>query len=100
MTTLNPIFLNGTQEELLTEIEVIDEISDETKVILLNDDINTFDWVIECLVEICEHDYLQAEQCALLVHYKGKATVKTGEKEKMKAICQALCDSQLSAIIA
>jgi ATP-dependent Clp protease adaptor protein ClpS len=91
--------LNGTKEELDEEIAVLDEITDETKVILLNDDVNTFDWVIECLVEVCEHDYIQAEQCAMLVHYKGKATVKTGEKEKMKAICQALCDSQLSAII-
>jgi ATP-dependent Clp protease adaptor protein ClpS len=100
MAQLNPANLNGTQEELFPEVDVIDETTDETKVILLNDDVNTFDWVIQCLVDVCEHDYLQAEQCALLVHYKGKATVKTGEKEKMKAICQALCDSQLSAIIA
>ena len=99
MAVLNPTSLNGTQEELLAEVVIVNETLDETKVILLNDDVNTIDWVIECLVDVCEHDYLQAEQCAMLVHYKGKATVKTGEKEKMKAICQALCDSQLSAII-
>ncbi len=100
MAQIKPANLNGTQEELFADVDVIDETTDETKVILLNDDVNTFDWVIQCLVDVCEHDYLQAEQCAMLVHYKGKATVKTGEKEKMKAICQALCDSQLSAIIA
>lgn len=72
----------------------------ESKVLLFNDDVNTFDWVIECLVDICEHDPLQAEQCALLVHFKGKTVVKSGNTSEMKAICQALCDRSLSAVIA
>jgi ATP-dependent Clp protease adaptor protein ClpS len=87
MSTIATYNLNGTKEELDEDISVLEEITDETKVILLNDDVNTFDWVIECLVEVCEHDYIQAEQCAMLVHYKGKATVNTGEKEKLIAIC-------------
>ena len=88
--------------ELLIEeelVEVLDEITDRQKLILHNDDVNTFDHVIDCLVRICKHDELQAEQCAFLVHFKGKAIVKSGSQEKMKSICQALCDRDLSAII-
>lgn len=81
------------------EIALLEDQENLYKVILYNDDVNTFDWVIECLVDICQHDPLQAEQCALLVHYKGKANVKNGELEEMQAICQALCDCSLSAVV-
>src|ERR1041384_4123254 len=81
------------------EVEVLELVDEGVKVVLYNDDVNTFDWVIECLVEICEHESLQAEQCAMLVHFKGKAIVKTGSDEKMAGICQALCDRGLSALI-
>jgi ATP-dependent Clp protease adaptor protein ClpS len=81
------------------EVDVLDEVAESFQVILYNDDVNTFDWVIECLVEICEHETLQAEQCALLVHFKGKAVVKSGGLEEMQAICQALCDRSLSAVV-
>ncbi len=81
------------------EVALLDEISEEYKVLLYNDDVNTFDWVIECLIDICKHDELQAEQCALLVHYKGKAIVKVGGIEEMKTICEALCDRDLAAAV-
>jgi ATP-dependent Clp protease adaptor protein ClpS len=81
------------------EVDVLDAVDEGLKVVLYNDDVNTFDWVIECLCELCEHDEIQAEQCAVLVHYKGKAVVKTGEEDKMKSICQALCDRGLSAVV-
>lgn len=81
------------------EVDLLELEVESYKVILYNDDVNTFDWVIECLVEICSHDPLQAEQCALLVHFKGKAVVKTGELTEMQDICQALCDRSLSAVI-
>ncbi|MEI6880429.1 MAG: ATP-dependent Clp protease adaptor ClpS [Bacteroidota bacterium] len=81
------------------ELELLDAVDDGLKVVLYNDDVNTFDWVIECLCELCEHDEIQAEQCAVLVHYKGKAVVKTGKEDKMKIICQALCDRGLSAVV-
>jgi ATP-dependent Clp protease adaptor protein ClpS len=81
------------------ELELLDAVDDGLKVVLYNDDVNTFDWVIECLCELCEHDEIQAEQCAVLVHYKGKAVVKTGEEDKMRIICQALCDRGLSAVV-
>lgn len=81
------------------DVDVLDAVDDGLKVVLYNDDVNTFDWVIECLCDLCEHDEIQAEQCAVLVHYKGKAVVKTGEEVKMKSICQALCDRGLSAVV-
>ncbi len=81
------------------EVALLDEVSEEYKVLLYNDDVNTFDWVIECLIDICKHDELQAEQCALLVHYKGKAIVKVGGIEEMKTICAALCERDLAAAV-
>lgn len=88
--------------ELLIEeelVEVLDEVTDRQKLILHNDDVNTFDHVIDCLVRICKHDELQAEQCAFLVHFKGKATVKTGARGDLLGMCQALLDEGLSATI-
>ncbi|MGC6414453.1 MAG: ATP-dependent Clp protease adaptor ClpS [Bacteroidia bacterium] len=66
-------------------------------IVLFNDDYNTFDWVIECLVKYCEHDAIQAEQCAWFVHTKGKYTVKLGSKTELKPICETLLEKGLSA---
>ena len=68
-------------------------------IVLYNDDVNTFDHVIECLVTYCEHSPEQAEQCSLIVHYKGKCAVKTGDSEDLQPICDALCREGLSAVI-
>jgi ATP-dependent Clp protease adaptor protein ClpS len=76
-----------TQEERLNEI------------VLFNDDVNTFDHVIESLVAICNHSHEQAEQCALLVHYKGKCTVKTGSYDELEPLCSRLLEVGLSAEI-
>ena len=67
------------------------------EIVVYNDDVNTFDHVIDTLVRVCKHDDLQAEQCALLVHYKGKCTVKTGSIEELTPQCSALLDAGLSA---
>ena len=83
------------QEEVL--VEQANGINNE--IVLHNDDVNTFDHVIETLIRVCKHDALQAEQCALLVHYKGKCTVKTGTIEELKPQCSALLDAGLSAEI-
>lgn len=68
-------------------------------IIIFNDDVNTFDWVIQCLVEICDHTRQQAEQCAWFIHNKGKYTVKTGDLKELEPLCTALCDRGLSAKI-
>ncbi len=82
------------------EKEVIDTKSDNSnQIILFNDDVNTFDHVIDTLINVCQHDAIQAEQCALLVHYKGKCTVKTGSYKELKPKCSALLNAGLSAEI-
>ena len=64
---------------------------------LYNDEVNTFDHVIECLVKICDHSYIQAEQCAFIVHYSGKCGVKTGAFEELILKCNKLLEEGLSA---
>ena len=69
----------GTKRKIQEDVDVLEKEVNLHEIILFNDDVNTFDFVIDCLIEICEHTAEQAEQCALLVKYKGKCTVKTGE---------------------
>ncbi len=69
------------------------------QIILYNDDFNTFDHVIDSLVKICKHDTLQAEQCAYLVHYSGKCSVKNGSYKELEPICTALLERGLNAEI-
>ncbi|RYZ19626.1 MAG: ATP-dependent Clp protease adaptor ClpS [Chitinophagaceae bacterium] len=83
------------QEVLLLE----EEVSNQNEIVLFNDDVNTFDHVIDTLIRVCKHTAEQAEQCALLVHYKGKCTVKTGSFEELKPQCTQLLEAGLSAEI-
>ncbi|MCA6435420.1 MAG: ATP-dependent Clp protease adaptor ClpS [Bacteroidota bacterium] len=86
----------------LLEDEVIEVILKEeaTKALILyNDDYNTFEHVINCLIKYCEHTELQAEQCAYLVHYTGKCVVKNGSFKKLKPIHEALLENGLTAKI-
>ena len=70
-------------------------LSKNRKLILYNDDVNTFDYVINCLVEICDHDILQAEQCAFITHYKGKCDVKSGDYKSLKSLKEHLVNKGL-----
>jgi len=69
------------------------------QIIVFNDDYNTFEWVIECFMQVLKHASEQAEQLALIIHNKGKATVKSGSKEVLIPLCEALVDRGLSAEI-
>jgi ATP-dependent Clp protease adaptor protein ClpS len=71
----------------------------DKQIILFDDDIHTFEYVIECLIKICKHNNLQAEQCTYLVHYKGKCSVKRGNYEELEPICTALLEKGLTAEI-
>ena len=84
-----------TQEVLLEEVES----REENKLIIFNDEVNTFDFVIETLIDVCGHELLQAEQCTLIIHYNGKCSVKQGGYEKLEPLCIALLDRGLSAQI-
>ena len=67
--------------------------------IVWNDDVNTFEWVIETLIEICKHTYEQAEQCAYIIHFKGKYPVKEGSYEELKPMCDAITDRGIGATV-
>jgi ATP-dependent Clp protease adaptor protein ClpS len=67
--------------------------------ILYNDNVNTFDHVIKSLVEVCGHDFIQAEQCALIVHLRGSYEVKKGSKELLNAISKSLNIKGLTSIV-
>lgn len=82
-----------------SDILVDEEIGSglEARIIVWNDDVNTFDWVIECFMEILGHTSEQSEQLAIIIHTKGKAIVKTGTVEDLRPKCEALQDRGLSA---
>lgn len=83
--------------EEFEEVLLKEETEQGWAVILYNDDVNTFDWVIECLMKYCGHEQIQAEQCAWIVHTKGKCLVKTGYLAELEPVCEALLDCGLSA---
>lgn len=94
---LELITLSTWQKE--EEIALEELIGNESKIVVYNDDYNTFDWVIQSFIEICRHNAAQAEQLSYIIHFKGKATVKTGSKKELKPIKDALIDRGLSAVI-
>jgi ATP-dependent Clp protease adaptor protein ClpS len=71
----------------------------ESKLVIYNDDVNTFDHVIDCLVKYCDHEMLQAEQCALIIHHNGKCSVKEGPYDRLEPVAVALMNKGLSATI-
>jgi len=92
-------FISNTDvlEELL--IEETTDVGITSQLIVYNDDFNTFDWVIQCFMEVIKHTFEQSEQLSLIVHYKGKAIVKTAPFETLKPMKDALVDRGLSAVI-
>jgi len=89
----------STREKELEELLLEEKVIAQNEIVLFNDDVNTFDHVIETLMAVCEHTAEQAEQCSILVHYKGKCTVKTGKIDDLKPRCSMLLDAGLSAEI-
>ncbi|WP_372946330.1 ATP-dependent Clp protease adaptor ClpS [Muriicola sp.] len=86
------------QKEKYSEEVLLEEVTvKQHEIVLFNDDVNTFDHVIETLISVCDHTPEQAEQCSLIVHYNGKCTVKTGEYDDLKPRCSKLLQAGLSA---
>lgn len=83
----------------ITQSHLLEELVTLKSVILFNDDVNTFDWVIESLMDVCGHSAEQAEQCAWITHLKGKCEVKNGTYEELEPICTELLNRGLSAEI-
>ena len=89
----------STKEKCLEELLIEEQLLELNEIVLFNDDVNTFDHVIDTLIYACDHTPEQAEQCSLIVHYKGKCTVKTGSIEDLKPRCSKLLEAGLSAEI-
>ena len=77
----------ANKEQLQKDVQTIEDQAPINEIVLFNDDVNTFDHVIETLVDVCNHTFEQAEQCSILVHYKGKCTVKTGAYNDLEPRC-------------
>ena len=89
----------ATIEKTQQETSVLEAVDVNNEIVLFNDDVNTFDHVIDTLIRVCSHTPEQAEQCALIVHYNGKCTVKTGSYDELKPQCTQLLEAGLSAEI-
>jgi ATP-dependent Clp protease adaptor protein ClpS len=89
----------NTDTQVLEEVELKEKTQKELNVVLYNDDVNSFDFVINSLIEVCDHEPLQAEQCTILVHYKGKCDVKRGSFADLRPIRNELTNRGLSATI-
>ncbi|GAB3759353.1 ATP-dependent Clp protease adaptor ClpS [Spirosoma pomorum] len=81
------------------EVDVLDEVveTDVHNLVVFNDDVNTFEHVIDTLIDVCKHTPEQAEQCTLLIHYKGKCTVKNGSWEELVPLRNEICRRGISA---
>ena len=89
----------STKEKILDKELVESDSAHENEIILYNDDVNTFEHVIKTLIKVCDHSAEQAEQCSLIVHYKGKCSVKSGSISDLKPRCIILIQAGVSAEI-
>ena len=87
----------STKEKIKEEVVVLEKEVNQHQIVLHNDEVNTSDFVINSLINVCEHTEEQAEQCTWLVHFKGKCTVKTGELKELEPRCSKLLSLGLSA---
>ncbi|GMV77050.1 MAG: ATP-dependent Clp protease adaptor protein ClpS [Chitinophagaceae bacterium] len=85
------------KEQLNTD--VLDTTIAPFNLIVWNDEVNTFEWVIDTLIEVCNHTEEQAEQCAFLIHFKGKYAVKNGDYETLKPMCNSITDRGINATV-
>ncbi|WP_109831143.1 ATP-dependent Clp protease adaptor ClpS [Reichenbachiella versicolor] len=87
------------EEEELVEV-LVDETQDEGRgLVVYNDDVNSFDHVIETLIKVCRHERVQAEQCTYIIHFKGKCEVKKGTEADLKPMKEAILDRGINAAI-
>jgi ATP-dependent Clp protease adaptor protein ClpS len=91
--------LNNPRTVELEDTDVLTAEDDPCSLIVWNDEVNTFEWVIETLVDICGHSIEQAEQCAMIIHTKGKYAVKRGSYEELKPLADAITDRGIGATV-
>lgn len=86
-----------TREQV--DCEVLETLISDHELVVFNDEVNTFDFVIDSLIKVCRHEAIQAEQCTHLIHFKGKCSVKQGAWDILEPMCTALLDRGISAEI-
>jgi ATP-dependent Clp protease adaptor protein ClpS len=85
--------------QLEEETDVLTTLDDPYSLIVWNDEVNTFEWVIETLIDVCGHTQEQAEQCAYIIHFQGKYAVKQGSYDELKPQCDAITERGIGATI-
>ena len=93
----NATYNTNTDEEV--DLDVLTSTEDPCHLVVWNDEINTFEWVIETLIEICGHSFKQAEQCSLIIHQNGKYAVKNGSYDDLKPLCDAITERGINATV-
>jgi ATP-dependent Clp protease adaptor protein ClpS len=86
-------------EEHAFDTDTITDVESPYSLVVWNDEVNSFDWVIQTLIEICHHSTEQAEQCAMIIHTQGKYAVKQGSYDDLKPMCDAITDRGIGATI-
>ena len=94
-----PEMLNNPRTVEWEDTEVLTAHEEPCSLIVWNDEVNTFEWVIETLIEVCGQSVEQAEQCAMIIHTKGKYAVKRGSYEELKPLCDAITDRGIGATV-
>ncbi len=87
------------QTETAGDVLTVEQVVESKDLIVFNDDVNTFDHVIDSLIKVCKHEAVQAEQCTYIVHYQGKCQVKRGDWDTLEPMCTALLDRGITAEI-
>ena len=91
--------ISNISTELQEDTDVLTTVEATCSLIVWNDEVNTFEWVIETLIEICGHSENQAEQCSMIIHTKGKYAVKQGNYDTLKPMCDAITERGIGATI-
>jgi ATP-dependent Clp protease adaptor protein ClpS len=88
-----------TRTDSREDVDVLTEHQEPCSLIVWNDEVNTFEWVIETLIEVCGHSQEQAEQCAYIIHFQGKYAVKEGSYDDLKPMCDAITERGIGATV-
>jgi ATP-dependent Clp protease adaptor protein ClpS len=89
----------GTKTKEYEDTDVLTDLEQPCSLIVWNDEVNTFDWVIDTLIEVCGHSQEQAEQCSIIIHTQGKYAVKHGSYDELKPLCDAITDRGIGATV-
>lgn len=90
---------NNTATDLQEDVDVLTLTEDPCHLVVWNDEVNTFEWVIETLMEVCGHSFEQAEQCSYIIHHNGKYAVKNGSFDDLKPLCDAITERGINATV-